>query len=61
MDGVNNALIVTAYCDVVTAQPVAVIVSVTVSQPEPGVFQVTVTELFVDADVIVPPEEIDQE
>jgi hypothetical protein len=53
---IGKGFIVTENCDVVTAHVVAVIVSVTVSQPEPTAFQVTVTEFVPAPPVIVPPE-----
>ncbi len=56
MTGVGSGLIVTLYCAVVTAQVVAVIVSVTWTHPAPAAFHVTVMELDPAPDVIVPPD-----
>ena len=54
--GVGRGLMVTLYCAVVTAQVVAVMVSVTCTQPEPAAPQVTVMELVPAPEVITPPE-----
>jgi hypothetical protein len=55
MSGVGNGLIVTGYCAVVTAQVVAVIVSVTCTHPAKPVPHVTVMELVPAPKVIEPP------
>jgi len=56
MSGVGNGSIVTGYCAVVTAQVVAVIVSVTCTHPDEPVPHVTVMELVPDPKVIEPPD-----
>ena len=54
--GVGRGLMVTLYWAVVTAQVVAVMVSVTCTQPDPAAPQVTVIELVPAPEVITPPE-----
>ena len=56
MSVVGNGLIVTGYCAVVTAQVVAVIVSVTCTHPAEPVPQITVMELVPAPAVIEPPD-----
>ena len=47
-------LTVTLYAGVILEHPVAVIVSVTLNVPAPGVFQIIFTEFPVDGPEIVP-------
>jgi hypothetical protein len=54
--GVGSGLIVTLYWADVAEHVVAVIVSVTCTQPAPGNAHVTVIELPVVGPMIVPPE-----
>ena len=54
--GVGRGLMVTLYCAVVTAQVVAVMVSVTWTQPGPAAPHVTVIELVPAPEVITPPD-----
>jgi hypothetical protein len=56
IDGTGRGLIVTLYWAVVAVHVVAVIVSVTCTQPDPLAPHVTVIELLVVEPMIVPPE-----